>query len=172
MTKWLALAGLLIFAISDPTQARVLVPLLALGGMLSVLCACAGSSKPTVYHGHGVTRQDTVFHEAGHVVVARHRGAARVSAFVDKNGNGATTASERGAMDRAVILAAGIEATRRFYLPNPPDSRHDEAMLAQVCRELGITPAQARRVARREVSQHGYEIRRVAQQLHRRGRLW
>ena len=38
-------------------------------------------------------------------------------------------------------------------------------------RQQGITPEQARRTARREVAQHGYEIRSVAEQLNRRGHL-
>jgi hypothetical protein len=69
-------------------------------------------------------------------------------------------------------LAAGTEATRRFYMPNPPTSHSDAARLTDICRKLGITPDEARRVARREVVEHGYEIRSVAERLNRRGHLW
>jgi hypothetical protein len=168
MTKWLAFAGLVMWA-HDPEQGKLVVSLLAACGLIRLLCS--GSSEPSTFHGHGVTRQDTAFHEAGHVVIARRRGASRISAYVKDNGTGATRATERSPIDLAIILAAGTEATSRFYKQNAVASHHDEATLVEVCRELGIAPDQVRRIARREVAQHGHEIRNVAEQLNRRGHL-
>jgi hypothetical protein len=153
----------------NPDHAKLAIALLAIGGLLRVLCS--GAATPSTFHGHGITRQDTSFHEAGHVVIAKHRGASRVSAYVTDGNTGATKAAERGAIDLAVILAAGTEATSRFYRRDAPISRSDEARLAEVCRRVGITPDQARRIARREVTQHGHEIRSVAEQLNRRGHI-
>jgi|SRR5882672_3976871 len=169
MTKWFAFGGGVILWAHDPARANLVVAVLLACGLIRLLCS--GSSTPSTFHGHGVTRQDTAFHEAGHVVIARHRGASRVSAYVKDNGTGLTRATGRSPMDLAIILAAGTEATRRFYRPNPPSSRHDAEMLAEVCQRLGITPDQARRTARREVAQYGHEIRSVAERLNRRGNL-
>lgn len=169
MRGWCACAGAVILWAHDPARANLVVAVLIGAGLIRLLCSA--SSTPSTFHGHGVTRQDTAFHEAGHVVIAKHRGASRVSAYVRDNGTGLARAAERNPMDLAIILAAGTEATRRFYRPNPPSSRHDAEMLEEVCRSLGITPEQARRIARREVAQHGYEIRSVAEQLNRRGHL-
>jgi hypothetical protein len=168
VTKWLAFGGLIVWA-HDPEQAKLVVALLA--GCALIRLLCSGSSKPSTFHGHGVTRQDTAFHEAGHVVIARRRGASRISAYVKDNGTGVTRATERNAIDLAIILAAGTEATSRFYKQNAAASHHDEATLVEVCRKLGITPDQVRRIARREVAEHGHEIRSVAERLNRRGHL-
>jgi hypothetical protein len=94
-----------------------------------------------------------------------------VSARVDRQGKGLTRASEQSAMDRAVILAAGTEASSLFYKLHLATTHSEALMLAQVCRHLGITPEQMRRMARQEVRRHAQEIRAVAEQLNRRGHL-
>jgi hypothetical protein len=169
MKTWLVVAALAMMFVHDPEQVRALLVMLGACGLLTLLCSV--STKATVFHGHGVTRQDTSFHEAGHAVIARHRGAARVSARVDRQGKGLTRASEQRAIDRAVILAAGTEASSLFYKPHLATTHSDALMLAQVCRDLGITPEQVRRMAQQEVSRHAQEIRVVAEQLNRRGHL-
>jgi hypothetical protein len=170
MTKWVVGCGALILLVRYPTHAPAIVILIGLAGLLAWLWV--PSSSGTVYHGHGVTRQDTSFHEAGHAIVARHRGATDISATVtDEGTTGITRADERNAYDRAIILAAGTEATRLFYTRNAQPSREDSEELEVLCRQLGITPDQAHRIARDEVARHAREIRTAAERLNRRGRL-
>jgi hypothetical protein len=169
MTRWLACLAVMVLWPREPDHVKLIVALLVGCALLRVLCA--GSAKPSTFHGHGLTRQDTSFHEAGHVVIAKHRGASRVSAYVKDNGRGTTWATERSTIDLAIILAAGTEASSHFYKRDAQTSHHDEARLAEVCRQVGITPDQARRAARREVAQYGSEIRDVAERLNRRGHV-
>jgi hypothetical protein len=170
MTRWLIGALALVLLVRYPTHAPMVVLLVAVISLAVWLFF--RPSTGTVYHGHGVTRQDTAFHEAGHAVVAHHRGATDISATVAGEGtSGVTRASERNAYDRAIILAAGTEATRLFYTRNAQPSGEDLTELQALCRQLGITPEQAHLIARKEVAQHAREIRTAAERLNRRGRL-
>lgn len=131
----------------------------------------SGSSRSSTCHGHGVTRADTSVHEAGHVVIAKKRGASGVSARVYDDGRGWTVAHERNATDLAVLVAAGTEATNHLLGRSDPTSRDDAELLEETCRKLDITPDDARRIARREVAKHSSEISRVAARLNEQGRI-
>jgi hypothetical protein len=166
--RWFIVAAVLLL-VRYPSHAPAV--LLLLGAAALVIWLCSGRAGSSVYHGHGLSRQDAAFHEAGHVVVARYRGASDIAAWVSEDGAGITRANERSTIDHAIILAAGQEAASRFLLPNPRGCQQDAAELEQVCRELDISPLDVRRIARREVAAHAREIRSIAERLNRRGYL-
>jgi hypothetical protein len=169
MMRWIVMLGAVLLLAHYPSHAPAV--LLLLGAAALVIWLCSGPAGSSVYHGHGLSRQDAAFHEAGHVVVARHRGASDIAAWVGEDGAGITRANERGTVDHAVILAAGQAAASRFLLPNPRGCQQDAAELEQICLELGISPRDVRRIADREVAAHAREIRNVAERLNRRGSL-
>lgn len=118
------------------------------------------------------SRRHTSLHEAGHYVVAKRRGSSGVSAWLESDRAGWTqTGTDRSVLDAAVITAAGTEATNRDRWFTEPTTSGDARILHRKCRQAGITPAEARRLARRDVARYQGEIRKVADRLYRDGRV-
>ena len=109
-------------------------------------------------------------HEAGHVVVARHLGAADVTARVIRGRRGEFGFTFSGsAQDEAVIMLAGLEAEKLLTGRDNGGSSYDRKRAARALRRSDGTVEQAGNAAARLVRQHSGEIESEALRLAKGG---
>jgi hypothetical protein len=118
-------------------------------------------------------RAENAVHEAGHVVIARRRGAGGVESKIKANGKGWTEfSSVRSRLDSAVILAGGSEAANLLHhRADHGITAGDGRVLRIACRQLGVSEAHVRALARDDVRANQAAIEAVARQLDERGHL-
>lgn len=119
----------------------------------------------------GASVSEVARHEAGHYESAKHRGSTGVRAELRSFGGVTYTSSDRSALDAAVITAAGTEATNARGFVNWSTTSDDAKRLKQECREAGITPDEAIRLARKDVSRLSGRINRTAAELETKRRV-
>jgi len=117
-------------------------------------------------------REENCYHEAGHYVVAKNRGASGVHSTVAPNGMGGSDYYSVSHLDDAVALAAGSEAANLLYFhADMGITEGDASILPSVCRDAGITVEEARTKAREDVEMYTSEILQVARHLDQHGSI-
>lgn len=137
--------------------------------------ALAGRYVAVQGHAHGSgsgLRRKIAKHEAGHAIAAKALGGSVVSAqLFDGNRGGVVRAQLPNARAHAAFLLAG-----QYAVNSSEGASADNAALRQVLREFpsnerGRVRSEAKREARRIVSNRSGEIRSYARKLDERGRL-
>jgi len=156
--------------------------LIAPGKTLAVVCVLAVAilwfkGQARTRYSNSALRAENVWHEAGHNVIAKNRGAGGVESRVTPEGRGWTALNGPwNPIDDAVVTAAGSEAANAFYHGHDAGvSSGDLGVLRDICnrrrmREQGFTVARARELARADVLANRAAIKRVRDQLDERGK--
>lgn len=117
-------------------------------------------------------REENCYHEAGHYVIAKNRGASGVHSTVSPNGMAGSEYYSRSHLDDAVALAGGSEAANLLYFhADMGITEGDASILPSVCRSAGITVEEARAKAREDVDMYSSEIEHVAGHLRQHGSI-